>query len=255
MVCAVRDLLFAYNIHIENDLGGIMISFTQTFKSNKVVLPVIHVESLHQALRNAQIAHQQNCDGVFLINHEMPFTTLLEIHHQVFNVFPKWWIGVNCLDLSPWDVFDKITDEVAGVWVDNAWIDENVDRQPTAEKIAAARAKSGWQGLYFGGVAFKYQRRVDDLERAACLAAEYMDVVTTSGSGTGEAADARKIQTMKQALGPVPLAIASGITPDNVHHFVSHADCFLVATGISKSWTELDPKLMERLLSRIRRDY
>ena len=228
-----------------------MKSFTQIFANYPVILPVIHVESLDQALRNARIAREQQCDGVFLINHGLPYPDLLDIHHQVFTEFPEWWIGLNCLDLHPWDVFDKLSEEVAGLWVDNAHIDERVDKQPAADRIAEARASSAWQGLYFGGVAFKYQRHVDHLDRAAILATHYMDVVTTSGPGTAQAANVGKIQTIKQALGPFPLAIASGVTPANVSHYLNTADCFLVASGISQSWTELDPDLVGSLVTQI----
>jgi hypothetical protein len=188
-----------------------MKSFEEVFYNRPAVLPVVHVESLDQALRNTHVARQKNCDGVFLINHGMPYTRLLNIHHSIFNEFSDWWIGVNCLDLHPWEVFAQITDEVAGVWVDNAFIDEQAERQRFAERITEARLNSGWQGLYFGGVAFKYQRHVDDLKKAAILATKYMDVVTTSGSATAVAAEVNKIQTMKEAMGPYPLAIASGI--------------------------------------------
>ena len=41
-------------------------------------------------------------------------------------------------------------------------------------------------------------------------------MITTSGSGTGIAADVAKIHTMKKAIGSHPLAIASGITPENM---------------------------------------
>lgn len=68
-----------------------------------------------------------------------------------------------------------------------------------------------------------------------------MDAVTTSGPGTGYAADIEKIRRMKQALGNTPLAIASGITPENIVNYLPHADCFLVATEISRNFTELDP--------------
>jgi hypothetical protein len=228
-----------------------MKSFTQIFAKYPVILPVIHVESLDQALRNATIAQEQQCDGIFLINHGLSYPDLLAIHHKVITEFPDWWIGVNCLDLQPWDVFDKLSEEVAGLWVDNAHIDERVEAQSDAEKIDAARKRSGWSGLYFGGVAFKYQRHVDHLERAATLARQYVDVVTTSGPGTARAADVSKIQALKQALGPIPLAIASGITPANVHQYLDIADCFLVASGISQSWTELDPQLVGKLVARV----
>src|SRR5262245_19066696 len=80
----------------------------------------------------------------------------------------------------------------------------------------------------------------------------YMDVVTTSGPGTGHAADTNKIWRMKLALGDTPLAIASGITPENVGNYLPHADSFLVATGISHSFTELDPSRVRALIERVR---
>jgi len=228
-----------------------MKSFTQIFAEYPIILPVIHVESLDQALRNCHVARHGGCDGVFLINHGLAYPKLLAMHHEVFTEFPEWWIGVNCLDLHPWDVFDKLSEEVAGLWVDNAHIDERVEQQETADRINTARERSGWSGLYFGGVAFKYQRHVDHLERAATLARQYVDVVTTSGPGTARAANVKKIQALKRALGPFPLAIASGITPANVPQYLDIADCFLVASGISQSWTELDPQLVGKLVTRI----
>ncbi len=228
-----------------------MTRFGQVFRRPPAVLPVIHVEELDQALRNAQIAREAGCDGIFLINHGGSCADLLTIHGAVQAEFPDWWIGVNCLDMSPWQVFEVIDRRVAGVWVDNAGIDEQAEVQEMAERVAEARAKSGWSGLYFGGVAFKYQRPVTDLARAAILASSYMDVVTTSGPGTGKSAQVDKIRTMKEAIGDFPLAIASGITPQNVNRYLAVADCFLVATGISHSWTELEPQRVADLVRRV----
>jgi len=42
-------------------------------------------------------------------------------------------------------------------------IRETEDDQPEADAVLAAIRETGWPGLYFGGVAFKYQRPVDDL--------------------------------------------------------------------------------------------
>jgi len=229
-----------------------MTGFRQIFAHRHVVLPVIHVESEEQALRNTGIAREADADGIFLINHRIDHLRLLAIHHRVFEEFPDWWIGVNCLDLDPKEVFALISDEVAGVWADNAAIDEHSSEQPIADEIAAARERSGWRGLYFGGVAFKYQRPVEDLASAARIAMRYMDVVTTSGPGTGIAAAREKIVAMREAAGDFPLAIASGITPDNVGDYLEVADCFLVATGISRSFSELDAEKLRRLLARVR---
>lgn len=194
-----------------------MQQYKKTFPNHHVILAVIHVSSSEQTLRNSNIAREAGCDGIFLINHGVPFGNLLKIHHTVVNEFPDWWIGVNGLGLAPEDVFHEISNEVTGVWVDNAMIDEYCEHQTKAEKIQDSRMESGWKGLYFGGVAFKYQRPVQSLTKAACLAMQYMDVVTTSGPGTGQAASREKIKKMKKALGDFPLAIASGITPKNIY--------------------------------------
>ncbi|MCA9976700.1 MAG: hypothetical protein KC413_13150, partial [Anaerolineales bacterium] len=163
-------------------------NFRTIFHNQHVILPVIHVGSQQQALRNVQIAREAQADGIFLINHEMSGAALLTIHRAVVAEHPDWWVGVNCLDLTPFEVFHHIDDTAAGVWVDNALIDEQAEQQPLAEAVLAVRKKAGWPGLYFGGVAFKYQRLIYDLRQAAVQATPYMDVVTTSGPGTGHAA-------------------------------------------------------------------
>ena len=223
-------------------------AFRMVFGNRHVVFPVIHVRSSDQALRNVGIAKDAGADGVFLINHATSVDTLLQVHASVTGHFPGFWVGVNCLGLQPAAVFSRVTPAVSGVWVDNAAIDELGDEQFEADAIQDDRRESGWTGLYFGGVAFKYQRRVNNLSAAARLARDYMDVVTTSGPGTGQAAHVKKIRIMKKALGRFPLGIASGITPDNVADYLPHSDCYLVATGISRTFEELDPVLVRRLV-------
>lgn len=227
--------------------------YRTVFPNRHTVLPVIHTETEEQALRNADIAREAGCDGVFLINHSISAQELLEIHGTVAHAHPDWWVGVNCLGVATEDVFGRLPAEVAGVWADNGGIDDCREDQPKAATIQSNHQASGWKGLYFGGVAFKYQRPVRDFAGAARLATGYMDVVTTSGSGTGQAAPVEKIRTMKQAIGDFPLAIASGITPENVQEYLEYADCFLVATGIASSSSELDPERVCALVDNIKK--
>ncbi len=212
------------------------------------MLPVIHAESADQVYRNVEIVAQAGCAGVFLVNHTINWRVLLALASHVRSRFPKLWLGVNCLDLEPEQVFERVDGNVGGIWVDNAEVDEQQAGQPAAERIAAARERSGWHGLYFGGVAFKYQREVTDLATAAATATHYMDVVTTSGPGTGQSASPKKIAALRGGLGDYPLAIASGITPENVTDYLGLANCFLVASSISRSFTELNPARLNELL-------
>lgn len=177
---------------------------------------------------------------------------MLRIHGEVMEVVPDWWVGVNFLDLEPEFAFAELTPTVAGLWVDSAEVDERSSEQVAAERILKAQEESGWRGLYFGGVAFKHQRHVNDVAAACGVARRFMDVVTTSGSGAGRPPEVGKIRAMKLALGEFPLAIASGITPENVGDYLGVADCFLVATGISKNFHELNPVRVKALVDRVR---
>lgn len=220
-----------YNIHMTN--------FFKVFSSKQVVLPVIHVEDLRQALKNADLAKRAGADGVFLISMRgMWSDDLLEIQRKVTKEFPAWWVGVNLLGEYTGNTFSKLDQNVSGLWSDNAWIDEKAEDQSRAEEINSARERSKWRGLYFGGVAFKYQRQVSDLSLAARIATRYMDVITTSGPGTGQAADFEKIATIKAGVGNFPVAIASGISPENVSIYREVADCYLVASSLLIPGTE-----------------
>lgn len=227
------------------------------FSNRHAILTVLHVETAEQTLRNARISRDAQTDGVFLVNHDIPADELLSIHRAVAAEHGDWWVGINCLDLTPLQHLQRIheldlTDSVAGIWVDNAMIDEESDIQLEAQRFLELSQEIGWTGLYFGGVAFKYQRPVDDIEQAALKAVPFMDVVTTSGAGTGEAAAVDKIRQMKAALGDHPLGVASGITPENVSDYLDFVDCFLVATGISKSFEDLDPARVKALVQQVR---
>lgn len=223
-----------------------MNTFKSIFPRNHVFLAVVHVEGGVQAVRNAKIAEQEGADGIFLINHSISYPSLIECYNVVREEFPNLWIGLNCLDLGR-SAVNFIPKQVAGLWVDNAGINESTKPVLEAQEFVSLRRKSGWQGLYFGGVAFKYQGEIVNVAKVARLAIPFVDVITTSGAGTGKAANIEKIRLMKEAIGDHPLAIASGITPENIGEYVPYADCFLVATGISNSHTELNPARVRSL--------
>jgi predicted TIM-barrel enzyme len=224
-----------------------------------VVTPVIHVLDTAQTLANLAHVEAAGCPGAFLINHDFGVEPFLPILREVRAARPGLWLGVNFL-AQPGSAAFPILGQLAAegcafqaYWADDARIDERTEAQPEAEEIARIRADSGWEGLYFGGVAFKKQRPVAeaDYAEAARRAAPFVDVVTTSGIATGQEADLAKIETFRAALGAAPLALASGITPENAARYAGSVNCFLVATGINRpgDFYTIDPARLDALLA------
>jgi len=221
-----------------------------------VVLPVIHVLETERTLKNISVLQGQGCRGCFLINHDFGVPAFLEILKDVRAALPDFWIGVNFLAVTGRNAFPQLAAlEQAGCrvdayWADDARIDERAEQQPEAQAIQDARGD--WGGLYFGGTAFKKQRNVEkaDYAKAAGIACDWMDVVTTSGLATGVEADDSKIATFRAAIGDKPLALASGISPENAHRY-RDVDCFMVATGINfpDNFYDIDPERLKRLMA------
>ena len=237
--------------------------FRKSFKTiGPAVLPVIHVVDAEQAIRNVRVGIGEGAQGVFLINHDFGHEELVPIIEQVRRAFPALWLGVNFLAVTGRDAFPVLGGlEARGVpvdayWGDDARIDERADIQTEADEIDRVRTQSGWSGLYFGGTAFKKQREVDPehYARSAEIACRHMDAVTTSGVATGHAADLTKIETFRRACGDHPLAIASGVTPENVHLYAGQLDAILVATGINfdGDFYNTDPARLRELVGRVR---
>lgn len=238
------------------------VAFHKLFKSpGPVVLPVVHVLDVAQAEKNLRIAISEGAAGAFLINHDFPLEPFLPMVREIRALFPNLWLGVNFLAVTGRDAFPVLGAlqaegfQLDAYWADDARIDERqpADQQGEATEIAAAREASGWQGLYFGGTAFKKQREVPAAHfgTAARLATAWMEVVTTSGIATGEEADGEKISAFRQNLGDRALALASGVTPENAARYGAEVDCFLVATGINREgdFYNIDPERLARLMA------
>ncbi len=226
--------------------------------SGPVVLPVIHVLDTKRTLNNIRILESAGAAGCFLINHDFDVDTFLPIIREVRTHCPDLWLGVNFLAVTGRDAFPVLGSlEADGVridayWADDARIDEHGPPQREAEAIADVRALSGWNGLYFGGTAFKKQRPVapEHHQLAAAQAIHHMDVVTTSGTATGREADQSKMSAFRVGAGDRPLALASGVTPENARHY-ANVDCFMVATGINApgNFYDIAPERLAALLS------
>ncbi len=239
--------------------------FKKLFKTTgPAVLPVIHVVDITQVTRNIETALKHGAQGVFLINHDFDVEQFLPIIRAARKQFPALWLGLNFLAVTGRDAFPILVDlekqgcQIDGYWADDARIDESQSQevQPEADEISRVKVQCHWSGIYFGGTAFKKQRSVDpaDYASSAAIAAGRMDVVTTSGIATGQQAEIGKIRTFRNAIGEVPLALASGVTPENIDQYAGDVDAILVATGINLmgDFYNIDPARLDQLMRRCR---
>lgn len=225
----------------------------EVFGTCPVLLPVVHPVGRREALEAVHIARSLGLKGVFLIDQIMHEGDVLALVREIRDRHHGLWVGVNLLTRSPAEALVTAPGgcgTIDGLWSDNAGVDARGVEQPVAGAFVTARREVSWDGLYFGGVAFKYQRPIarDDLGRVASMAPAYMDVVCTSGTGTGVAADIDKVRGLHGGLGGHALALASGITAQNVHDYLPYVQVFLVGTGIETRLGVLDPKKIESLL-------
>ena len=233
------------------------IEFRKHFKCvGPVVLPVIHVLDFKQTSENIIKIIDEGAPGCFLINHDFGRKEFQPIVKRIREKFPSLWLAVNFLAETGEVAFPELAKleaegyNIDAYWADDACIDEhgvNVE----ANRIAKIRKSSNWKGLYFGGTAFKKQRPVEKslYKDAARIACDFMDVITTSGLATGQAAELSKIGIFRKAIGDGALALASGVTAENIMDY-SDVDCFMVATGINyeDNFYEIDPLKLARIL-------
>lgn len=214
---------------------------------------VVDATSVEQAVAMATSAFENAMDGVFLISHARDDGELVAAILAVRTAFPWGFLGANVIGRSPAESLLVLGEagregDVDALWTDSAGLDVS-DIQRRAAAFAAAKKHVHWNGLHFGGVAFKYQPEVDNegLEAMTEHAAEHVDVVTTSGAGTGKAIDLGKLITMATAASPKPLALASGVTPENVGEVQDHVRHILVSTGIKSKDGTFDARRIDAL--------
>lgn len=180
------------------------------------LIPVIHMLNEEQVFANVDVCLANDIKKVFLINHNV---TEDELYNCATKIKDRIWTGVNFLG-RPIEDTVTYTFPFEGLWCDRT----------LNSGLAKQRA---YKGLLFTSLAFKYQAQPKDLKIACEVAIKSTDVATTSGTGTGKAADVEKIIKMREYLGNHPLAIASGVSASNVHLYKDLADYLLVASSIT----------------------
>jgi ribA/ribD-fused uncharacterized protein len=238
----------------QNKLGKMLMNIRNNYNikyKNKLFFPVIHVtNNIDNFWKNIDICLNTQVDGIFLISHGyLNPTQLHNLGKEVKEKNPFLWIGYNFLEHNkPKELFSFLDtiETIDGIWIDDSkcGIDNETTEELLLKKELYKRNHKDIKNkdiFCFGGVAFKYCKQPDSLTKATQIGTITLDVVTTSGEGTGIAADIQKIKTMHQELNeysktfniPKKLAIASGISYSNIEEYLPYIDIFLVSSSIS----------------------
>ena len=191
------------------------------------VYPVIHINNRYQARNNALACLEAGAAGVYLIHMGGQDELTLEVFNEVRFFAPQAFLGVNLLaiptDYSLGTIFPHHLAPPDALWID--YMMPKTFSNPTRSKVV-------------GGVAFKYTPNYTEDPYQAALEVDrlksFVDVVCTSGPGTGFPPPIEKLQSMKQKCGEKPFAVASGVNSDNIVEMVGLVDQVLVGTFLEE---------------------
>lgn len=203
------------------------------------IFPVIHHLDAKTSISEADLSFKCGADGVFLISHHGQDSDLFEPYKIIKSRYPHKKVGINFLSKTAIDAAEiAISDKLDMVWTDNPGVHSS---GISDDAITLAHMISDHPIMFFGSVAFKYQKSDNKPEMAALIAESLGMIPTTSGKGTGYAPELAKIKSMYNILKQTKhLAIASGMTPENIKDFAPYLSHILVSTGISKGEYHID---------------
>lgn len=211
------------------------------------ILPVIHYIDTDTAIQQVALARQCGADGVFLIDHHGNDDNLVQVAALAKEVFSDFPIGINLLSYSATQAARAaIENRLQMVWADSMDVSSAGLRSMGRELRAMAEEHP--EIGFFASVAFNYQTEELDPSAAARYAREAGFIPTTSGTRTGSPPTVDKIRTMSEAAGG-QIAVASGMTPDNIALYAPYLSHVLVSTGVSIDDYRFDRAKLVQLIS------
>lgn len=213
------------------------------------VYPVIHYKDDKTTLSEAELAKRCGADGIFLISHIGHNERLIDLGVKIKNTM-NIRVGLNFLGddvLSTANIVKE--NDLDMVWGDYCGVSssgfdgEGIDLMQWHNENVHIDI--------FASVAFKYQRHDLNPPLAAEMALKGGFIPTTSGSGTGSAPSVDKIRSMSEAVNGV-LAVASGMTCENIEEFKPYLSHILVATGVSKDDYHFDEDKLTLFISKVK---
>ena len=225
--------------------------------SNGILLPVLSCYNEIQFKKNIVKLYSyfqvRGINGIWILSTNSSIEIVIKVFLWAKENYPDFWIGVNLIGHHIPKVLNCLSYiSPDGLWIDNSNVTDK-DTQNIPELITDQFKKLNFKGLYFGGVLFKYNPDMGDPQKILKKTHEYMDVIITSGEGTGIEIDSDKIEFIHQNTKQnMFIANASGITPENVHKIKKKCNIFVVRTSIVDKYNNINLNKLEKLITSIK---
>jgi len=201
------------------------------------LITVIHIinKDIEFILQQCNIAFDNGSFGIFLIPHYYGINPIdvNNIYYYVRNKYPTQFIGINYLaDID--EYINIIPPTVSAIWTDEGL--GNKDNIYLIDKINKVKKELGF--LYFGGFYHKgnnYNFDPSSVNIKKNFALQNIDVLTTTGLGTGIEIDDRHFSIISYNIPKNRLAMASGLDSTNVHKYKNSVEYAIVGSSLEKT--------------------
>jgi hypothetical protein len=219
---------------IENKKEKVM----KVFNNSKIITITLSCYNFEHFQKNIiniyPLFEKKIIGGIWITSSNNNYDVICDTIILVKEMYPTFWVGINLVGENIITVLKFINKyKPDGIWNDNSYITDK-DYQNIPELIIDQFKKYNWNGLYFGGTLFKYITYEGDINKILENSYKYMDVVTTSGDGTGIEINNEKLINVYNLVAKNSLiAVASGISSTNIKKISKYCNIFLVGTSVT----------------------
>lgn len=207
------------------------------------IFGMIHLageKPVEQALEELRIYAGEGLTGAIIENYH---SDTYMVRRTLDRITPQhtFHIGVNILANEFAEAF-RMAGSSGAAFIQLDYVAGKYRRYASEPQEFNHRAYQYWQNRFpevkvFGGVWPKYYEPVPGSDLAADLrdAMGRADAVVVTGSGTGAETPLEKIAEFRKHLGPYPLIVGAGMTPENAAAQLAIADGAIVGTAFKEA--------------------
>ena len=230
----------------------------------KAIIGMIHLagyDPVKRALDELEVFQEEGIDAAIIENYHGSEQDVYYAVHEIAKRKYDLVLGINVLPnnffqsipLAAENGFDYVQlDHVAGGYNGTPRNHETLN----VESYVNCKRKHP-EIIVMGGVWPKYYTPIKDskLEDDLYAAKQRAEAIVVTGQGTGMETPLSKIVKFKNLLKGYPLIIGAGVTPENAHQQLKHADGAIVGSSLkvnNNTKNELDRKKIRDLMKEVK---